>query len=289
VPGFKFGVSAGADAKFETLSARWRTVEQLGFDHAWVPDHTAGFAGGGGTPCVEGWTTIAAMACVTQRIRIGTLVSNPVLRPPAMLAKQALTVDDISGGRLELGIGTGIADFDHHAVGEPLWSLGERFARFAEYVDAVAAILADPGLVTKHGRYYRLETKASLDATQPPRLPITVGGQARPVIEVAAQHADRWNTHGPPGADLATILERSRQSVELLAERAAEHGRDPGTIVRSLVGVQALNIWTGQTSVGELVESFAPLGFTELVLSWPGDDRVDELEKLARDVLPQYR
>jgi alkanesulfonate monooxygenase SsuD/methylene tetrahydromethanopterin reductase-like flavin-dependent oxidoreductase (luciferase family) len=289
VAGFHFGMSAGANVPFRMLRERWRLVEDLGFDHLWVSDHTGSFAGGGASACFEGWTTLAAMACATRSIRIGTLVSNPVLRPPAVLAKQALTVDDLSEGRLELGIGTGIVEFDHAAVGEPFWAMPERLDRFAEYVDIVAAILADPGPVSRRGRYYDAATSASPPSVQRPRVPLTVGGQAPRVIEVAARHADRWNTHGPPGADLATIIERSRRQVARLDDAAASHGRDPATIIRSLAGVQALNIWTNDVSVVEIVEAFAPLGFSELILSWPGDDRLDELERLAADVLPSLR
>lgn len=287
--GFRFGISAGTNAPIRALRERWRLAEDLGFDHLWVSDHTAGFAGGGSSPCFEGWTTLAAMACATTKIRVGTLVSNPVLRPPAMLAKQALTVDDLSDGRLELGIGTGIAEFDHAAVGEPFWDMPERLDRFVEYVDIVAAILANPAAVTYHGRYYGTQVLASPPAIQRPRPPLTIGGQAARVIDVAARHADRWNTHGPPGADLDKIVERTRRQVETLERAAHAYGRDSGSIRRSLMGVQALNVWASPLSIGEIVDAFAPLGFDEYIFSWPGDERVDELERLAIDVLPGLR
>jgi alkanesulfonate monooxygenase SsuD/methylene tetrahydromethanopterin reductase-like flavin-dependent oxidoreductase (luciferase family) len=287
--GFRFGVNAGANAPFAVLEQRWKLVEDLGFDNLWVADHTAGFASGGATYCYDGWTILAAMSCRTSSIRIGTLVSNPVLRPPSILARQALAVDDLSGGRLELGIGTGIAEFDHDAVGEPYWSVQERRERFAEYVDIVASILESPGPVTISGTFYKAKTLQSPQAVQRPRPPITIGGQARRVIEVAALHGDRWNTHGPAGADLDEIFDRSGRQMALLDQLARSHGRDPSTIVRSLMGVQALDVWTRNISVVEIVERFHPLGFSEFVFGWPGDDHVDKLERIARDVLPGLR
>src|SRR5919107_3243021 len=134
----RFGIEVPQDAPFPALVERWHRVEELGFDHLWVADHSADtrtdhsgdYRNLDGTG-FDGGTVLAIMAKETTRIRIGTLVSNPVLRPPALLAKEALTVDHLSGGRLELGIGTGIEPLDHAAVGLDYWSPGERVARFS--------------------------------------------------------------------------------------------------------------------------------------------------------------
>jgi alkanesulfonate monooxygenase SsuD/methylene tetrahydromethanopterin reductase-like flavin-dependent oxidoreductase (luciferase family) len=286
---FRFGVSAGANAPYADLHKRWSLVEDLGFENLWVADHTAGFASGGATAVYDGWTTLAAMACSTRTIRIGTLVSNPVLHAPAVLAKQALAVDDLSGGRLELGIGTGIAQFDYDAVGASVWTAKERAARFAEYVEIVASVLQTPGEVSYSGEFYGVTTLASPASVQRPRPPITVGGQAQKVVEVAGRHADRWNTHGPAGADVDEIIRRTERQVATLAETAAANGRDPRSIVLSVMGVQALDVWSRDITVPEIVDRFAPLGFSEFVFTWPGEDRISELERLALDVLPGLR
>jgi len=286
---FRFGLAVGANAPFAVLERRWRIAEEFGFDNLWVSDHTASFASGGTGYCYDGWVILAAMACRTSTIRIGTLVSNPVLRAPAILAKQALAVDDLSGGRLELGIGTGIAEFDYDAVGEPYWSARERGERLAEYVRIVASILESPEPVTAGGPFYSVRTSRSPEAVQRPRPPITIGGQAPQVIEVAARHADRWNTHGPAGADVDEILNRSRRQTAVIDDLARSHGRDPKAITRALMGVQALDVWNRDISVGEIVERFSPLGFSEFVFGWPGEDRIDEIERVAADVLPSLR
>jgi alkanesulfonate monooxygenase SsuD/methylene tetrahydromethanopterin reductase-like flavin-dependent oxidoreductase (luciferase family) len=284
--GFTFGVSTGANAPIDVLRRRWQIVEELGFESAWVPDHTASFAGGGAIPCYDGWTVLAAMACHTSTVRVGTLVTNPVLRHPVILAKQALAVDAISDGRLELGIGTGIAEFDYDAIGEPMPPAADRVARFAEYVAIVASLLDAPDPVIMDGTYYSARTLRSPDTVQKPRPPLTIGGQARKVIEIAAAYADRWNTHGPSGADLDEIVAKTSRQVAILDDLARQNGREPASISRSLVGVQALDIWSRSIDIREICERFEPLGFTEFVMGWPGEDRIHELEELASDVLP---
>jgi alkanesulfonate monooxygenase SsuD/methylene tetrahydromethanopterin reductase-like flavin-dependent oxidoreductase (luciferase family) len=135
----RFGIEVPQDAPFPALVERWQRAEELGFDHLWVADHSADtrtdhsgdYRNLDGT-WFDGWTVLAVMAKETTHIRVGTLVSNPVFRPPALLAKEALTIDHLSGGRLELGIGTGIEPLDHATMRLDYWSPGERVARFSE-------------------------------------------------------------------------------------------------------------------------------------------------------------
>ncbi len=151
----RFGVLVPPDAPFPTQVARWRRVEELGFDLLFVADHSRDYRDLTG-PWFDGWTVLAHMATETRRVRIGTLVSNPILRHPALPAKEAVTVDYLSGGRLELGIGTGIAPFDHAAVGSGPWPAGgERVARFAEYVEVVDGLLRGGGRRFQ-GRFLRV-------------------------------------------------------------------------------------------------------------------------------------
>ncbi len=136
----RFGILIPQDAPFDTLVERWRRAEELGFDAAYVADHSGDYRNLDGY-WLDGWTVLAHLASHTERIRIGTLVTNPLLHHPAQLAKQAVAVDHLSGGHLELGVGTGIAGFDHDAVGQDYWSLRERVARFAEYVEVLDGVL----------------------------------------------------------------------------------------------------------------------------------------------------
>lgn len=286
---FRVGLNAGAGTNFSELTRRWRMAEELGFDSLWVPDHTASFATGGAGLSFDGWICLAAMASNTDTIRIGTMVTNPILRHPTILAKQALAVDHLSGGRLELGIGTGVAEFDYDAVGRPVMTPTERAAHLADYIDTVIAVMESPTGVNRRGTHYSTATVHSPEPVQRPRPPVTVGGQIRRVIQIAGRHADRWNTHGPAGASVDEIVELTRRQLAVLNEAAVAADRDPLRIVKSLMGVQALDVWTGETTLPAIVDRFQPMGFSELIIGWPGDDRIPELERVASEVIPDLR
>ena len=164
----RFGIEVPQDAPFPALVERWQRAEEMGFDYLCVADHSADtrtnlsgdYRNLDGT-WFDGLTVLAVMAKETNRIRIGTLVSNPILRPPALLAKEALTVDHLCGGRLELGIGMGIEPLDHTAMGIAYWSPQERAARFSEYVEVVDGLLSTPSRAyVFEGRYYHTRQAA---------------------------------------------------------------------------------------------------------------------------------
>ena len=294
----RFGIEVPQDTPFATLIERWRRVEDLGFDHLWVADHwadtrtdhTGDYHNLDGT-WFDGWTVLAVMSKETARIRIGTLVSNPVLRPPALLAKEALTIDHLSGGRLELGIGTGIEPLDHAAMGLDYWSPQERVARFSEYVEVVDGLLRGPSRAYAfEGRYYRTQEAAmGPPPVQRPRPPITVGGQSPTVLRVAAERADCWNTAGPVGVGMDQILEITRQQNERLDELCVAFGRDPTELRRSLFMVGALDAWASPDAVEQIVKRFGEIGIGEFVFFWPPDERLDLLEHVATEVIPALR
>jgi alkanesulfonate monooxygenase SsuD/methylene tetrahydromethanopterin reductase-like flavin-dependent oxidoreductase (luciferase family) len=196
------------DAPFPALRERWQRAEDLGFDAIYLADHTGDYRNLDGH-WFEAWTTLAAMAIATTRARIGTLVANPVLRPPAVVAKAAVTVDHLSGGRLDVGLGTGIAGFDHDAVGEAYWSLHERLTRFTEYVEALDGLLRsrDRSFQRSGGHVQTFNAPCAPAPVQDPRPPVVLGGQSRSVRQLAARLADGWNTHGGFGLSYAKILE----------------------------------------------------------------------------------
>jgi alkanesulfonate monooxygenase SsuD/methylene tetrahydromethanopterin reductase-like flavin-dependent oxidoreductase (luciferase family) len=294
----RFGIEVPQDAPFATLVERWQRAEELGFDHLWVADHSADTRTdpSGGYPNLDGtwfdgWTVLAVMAQQTTRIRIGTLVSNPVLRPPALLAKEALTVDHLSEGRLELGIGTGIEPLDHASMGLEYWPPQERVARFSEYVEVVDGLLRGPSRAYAfEGRYYRThEAAMGPPPVQRPRPPITVGAQSPTALRVAAQRADCWNTAGPLGAGADRILESTRQQNERLDEMCVAFGREPAELRRSLFMVGALNAWASPGAVERIVERFGEIGIGEFVLFWPPEERHELFEHVATEVIPALR
>ena len=285
----RFGILIPQDAPFDQLVERWRQAEEMGFDAAYVADHTGDYRNLDGY-WLDGWTVLAHMAASTERIRIGTLVTNPLLHHPAQLAKQAVALDHLSGGRLELGIGTGIAGFDHDAVGQDYWPPRERAERFAEYVAIIDGVLRSTrGSFQHEGTHLRTSgTPMSPQPLQQPRPPITVGGQSPTVLRVAVQHANCWNTHGPFGRTVDEIAKVTAQQNQRLDEICVEQGRDPSTLRRSLLLFDALDAWSSQDHFQEVVHQFRETGIHEFVVFWPQHDQRALLDRAA-DLLPALR
>lgn len=229
---------------------RWaREVEELGLDSLWVPDHLVNTVGS--KPFYEGWTTLAALAQATSRIRIGTIVSSIVFRAPRVLAKQALAVDHVSGGRLEVGVGAG-AGADNEAAGLPPWTPRERSDRLRGFVEELDSLLRGD-----ERRGFPL---------QRPRPPLTVAAWSPRNIRLAAERADRWNTQGGFGLSAEEGLRAAAAQVAVL-EAAA---RRP--VVRSFLHGYR---WVAETpfasvdSFSAYVERYRDLGFDELLFYYP--------------------
>lgn len=286
----RFGILIPQDAPFHELVDRWRRAEELGFDAAYVADHTGDYRNLD-SYWLDGWTVLTHMAVNTERMRIGTLVANPLLHHPAQLAKQAVAVDHLSGGRLELGIGTGIAGFDHDTVGLDYRPPRERADRFAEFVTIVDGVLRSTARSFEHaGTYLRTGgTPMSPGPLQQPRPPITVGGQSPTVLRVAAQHADCWNTHGPFGRSVAEIAELTGRQNRRLDELCTAHGRDPSEVRRSLLLFDVLDAWASRDHFQKVVHQFRETGIHEFVVFWPPNDRTGLLEQAAAEVMPGLR
>ena len=285
----RFGILIPQDAPADELATRWQRAEELGFDAAYVADHAGDYRDLRGY-WLDGWTVLTHVASATTTLRIGTLVSNPLLRHPAQLARQAATVDQLSGGRLELGIGTGIAGFDHDAVGEPYWPPAERAARFAEYVDVVDSALRSGDQPYHHaGRHFRSShPPLAPGSCQTPRPPITVGGQSPTVLRVAAERADCWNTHGPYGRTVEEIADITARQNRRLDELCTAAGRRPEELRRSLLLFDALDAWATDSAFDKIVDTFRGVGMHEFVVFWPPAHRLDQLERAA-DRMRQLR
>ncbi|TDE00263.1 LLM class flavin-dependent oxidoreductase [Jiangella asiatica] len=287
----RFGVLVLPDADAPALLERFRRVEEFGFDQLFLPDHIANIFATE-PPWLDGWTMTTAAVMATSRITVGTLVSNPILRPPAVLAKEALTIDRLSGGRLELGIGAGIVESDHHGTGTAPWSVKERVARFGEYVQVLDEVLrADGTPYSFDGEWYAVRDLPTGPATlQRPRPPIVVGGQAPTILRVTARRADVWNTNGRPDAsveeNVALAAEHNRR-LDVLTEQG---GRDPGTLRRSVLLWANTDAVTGSTPLEELVERYTAVGIDEFVICWPDrDEDYGRFEHLATTIIPKLR
>jgi alkanesulfonate monooxygenase SsuD/methylene tetrahydromethanopterin reductase-like flavin-dependent oxidoreductase (luciferase family) len=259
-------------------------AEELGFDCAWLSDHLVA----PGTPLLESWTLLAALAERTKRIRIGNLVTSNTFRHPQLLLKEAVTVDHISNGRLILGIGTGWEPDEHGRYGLEFPTGGERVDRLEESV-TLMSLLMSQDRTTFEGRYYRV-TDATLEPgpIQQPRIPILIAAHRPRAIRVAARHADQWDSYHQmdesPTADWSMPLQ---EQMAILDAECGAIGRNPATIRRST--------WTTGEPLAsaDAFRQFAcaqlAIGFTDVSVLLPERPDKAVLAEIARDVLPELR
>jgi len=279
----RFGICTDQNLPWETLVAQWRRFDELGFDSAWVCDHFQQPSRPQG-PYFEGWTLLAALAARTERIRIGVLVTSNTFRHPALLAKEAVTVDHVSGGRLELGLGAGWYEPEHRAFGLDFPEPAELVGRFREAVQVVDLLLRQD-VTTFDGRYYTLRDAPFRPApVQRPRPPLTLGAHRRKMLRIVAEYADRWNSHG--------TLEEIRDRNAILDEQCVAVGRDPASVIRSLYGwvsVLGLDPWSSPDAFRDVVGRYREVGISEFLIDAPPPEQFDVLERVAAEVLPALR
>jgi alkanesulfonate monooxygenase SsuD/methylene tetrahydromethanopterin reductase-like flavin-dependent oxidoreductase (luciferase family) len=293
----RFGIITIQNLPWSTLVEHWKHIESLGYDSVWVADH---FLNGhdieGGW--FDGWTLLAALATQTSSIRIGTLVSNIIYRNPALLARQAQTVDHISNGRLNIGIGaTSGRDPSHAMMGIENWSTPERVGRFREVVEIVDLMLRQE-ITTYQGRYYQInEARLRPQSIQKPRPPLTLAAMGPTTLKVAARHADTWNTYGGWGLSPQQNLETLRQCSEQLDEFCAQIGRDPAEIRHSfLVGVTADTPFASMQAFHDFIGRYREIGISEFMFYYdypaiPLDKSMNRemLERIATEAIPAIR
>jgi F420-dependent oxidoreductase-like protein len=257
--------------------AVWRTADAAGFDQIWNADHLVRLPRMGGPhgPILDSWTTIAATAEATERIRIGVLVTSNLLRHPSLLAKMAVTVDHISGGRLEVGMGTGWNEAAFTMLGMPFADVPERSRRLREACEVLKALWTQD-VANYTGRYYTLDNAVSdPKPLQQPHPPVIVGGRGpNATLKTVALCADGWNTSG--GRGFEADVEASRA----LDAHCAAIGRDPSSVRRSVI----LD-WQNPEQGLALAARYLEVGFTEFVLAVGGDDPVGQVNDLARTAL----
>ena len=259
---------------YPVLEEFWRTADALGFHGIWNYDHLHGLVDPN-QPTLEGWTTLAAMAALTHKSRIGCLVSSVTYRNPALLAKMAVTVDHMSGGRLEFGIGAGWHEAEHRGYGIEFPSPGCRVEMLDEALTVIRALWTQD-TVSFEGRYFRLdEAIAHPNPVQRPHPPIVIGGVKPKMLRVIARHADEWNM-----AAGQTPEEWARVNASLDAA-CAEVGRDPREIRRSVQAFlhpqQPEQVDTELASLAE----YEAAGCTHVVLSFYQPPDAELLERCA--------
>lgn len=278
----RFGLCVDQNLSWPKTVERWRLFEELGFDSVWDCDHYTQPSRPTG-PYFEAWTLLSALAGLTSRIRIGVLVSCNTFRHPYLLAKEASTVDHVSGGRLEFGLGAGWFEPEQRMLGTPLPEKAELVGRFREAVEICDSLFRNE-VTTYEGRWYQLREAAFRPLpVQKPRPPFTLGAHRPRMLAIVARYADSWNSYGPPGV----IRERNA----VLDEQCAAIGRDPGSLRRSLYYsiAREADPWASVDAFQEVVGRYREIGIDEFILDHPKDEQLGVLEKVAADVLPKLR
>jgi alkanesulfonate monooxygenase SsuD/methylene tetrahydromethanopterin reductase-like flavin-dependent oxidoreductase (luciferase family) len=263
------------------------TAEELGFDTAWLVDHLLDTDGPPEHPCLEAWTLLAAIAARTSRIRIGVLVTSNTFRSPALLAKEAVTVDHVSSGRLILGMGTGWHEGEHRRYGFDMPPPAERVDRLEEAVELVVRLMTEPR-VTFEGRHYRTEDAVfEPRPVQQPRIPLLIAAHRPRMIRIAARWADQWDTF-PELAGAATDGVTTSVEGRMMAFEAgcAAAGRDPDTVRRSTWALP--DAVESEASYEAFARRQLELGFTDVSVV-PAGVPVARLRRIAETVVPALR
>jgi F420-dependent oxidoreductase-like protein len=307
----KFGIQTGQqNVTYADVVAIWKQAEGLGFDSAWDFDHFIPIRGDRDAPCLENWTLLAALATQTSRIRIGTLVNGNTYRNPALLAKMATTVDQISGGRLELGLGAAWFEPEHEAYGFPFYSPKERADRLGEALQVISKLWNDDH-PSFSGQYYSLkQAPFSPKNVQQPHPPIVVGGKGKKwIMPLVARYADAWNV--PIGVTPKGIENRR----EIIRAECARIGRTPCDIeVQAFLVLYSITdvpfaggairlgarmmedkrvaqaILAGSPNeISERIQTYVDAGVTHIIMNIQPPYDPELLQRFAAEVMPKFR
>jgi alkanesulfonate monooxygenase SsuD/methylene tetrahydromethanopterin reductase-like flavin-dependent oxidoreductase (luciferase family) len=293
----RFHVQIVPNTDWDTVKARVLEAEALGFEAVALADHLVDWTDPS-RPWFEAWSALGALAEATTTIRLTTVVTQIPLRNPAMLARQVLTLDHISHGRIELGLGTGLTiDPSYAMAGLPNWTASERVARFAEYCELVSLLLSQE-VTTYHGKFYAVEGHVMQPRPrQLPRPPLLVAALGPRMMTLAARHADTWNSLSFQ-AEFVDQLAETRARCVAMDLACSEIGRNPATVRRSytMFDVQArprggaMSYYASLEAFTAQVTQIASLGIRDVGIYYPADPAQHEaFRQIAKEVLPHLR
>ena len=292
----RFQVEILPDLDWSVLLERFQHVEALGFDLGVTADQFVDWTNPS-RPWYDVWTLLAGVARETERLRIAPCVAQIPLRDPATFARQVLTVDHISNGRVEVGLGLGLTvDHSYRMMGIPNWDNPERADRFEEYVEIVDRMLSNEQ-TTYEGRFYRVEGATVHPSVQSPRPPITIAAMGPRMMRYAARYADTWNTMSFV-AEFEDQLAESAERISRMAGYCEAAGRDPATLRCSYLMFDAnarpsgghIGYYDSPQAFLDMANRLLDVGFTELGLYYPAlPSQVPVFEEIATDVIPALR
>lgn len=307
----RFGIQTGQQLlEWKDMQGLWQRADGWGYDSLWNFDHFYPIFVDPEGPCLEAWTTLTALAQATRRARIGTLVNGNTYRNPCLTAKMAATLDHISGGRLNLGIGAGWFELEHRAMGFDFKDVPQRLAALDEACQIIKGMFTQPR-TTLHGRHYSVtEVIALPKPVQQPHPPILIGGTGEKVLlKLVAKHADMWNASA--GA------ERMGHLIDVIKRHGDRVGRDTSAIENTVMIPLAYkanperqqfmcNLVAGMRGttpeearrgimIGdkqeclETVERYRKVGVTHFIFMLFQPIREEEIQAFAEDVIPAVR
>jgi len=276
----RFGIkTAQQHTNYADMLAVWRAADAVEvFEHAWLFDHFIPIAGDPDGPCLEGWTLLAALAAQTRRIRVGHMVNGNTYRHPAVLANMGATLDIISNGRFDMGIGAGWNELEHTSYGIELLPPGKRLSQFEEACEVIR-LLWTQKYADFEGTYYQLkQARCEPKPVQRPYPPIVIGGSGeRRTLRIVAKYADVWNFAGGP-------VDQFRHKLAVLEEHSRAVGREFASIEKS---VQLPVTYDDLPGYIASTREYIAAGANHIIfnLRWPYPAGI--IERLAEEVVPQ--
>jgi F420-dependent oxidoreductase-like protein len=282
--GLRFGIHSGQQnaSSFDEYLSIWQHAEAVGLDWASVFDHFQPIQSDQDGPCYEGFTLLAAMAAHTTRLACGIIVSGVTYRNPAMVAKMAVTIDHVSGGRMELGVGGAWNEDEHREYGIAFPRIGVRLDMLDEACRVMKALWTErrPSFAGEH--YTLTEARAEPKPLQSP-MPLWIGGAGeKRTLRIVAEHATGWNTfHGDPA--------EYRHKLDVLERHCEAVGRDPGTIRKQIVTRGPLETSAQCEELAERLLPHKALGVEDFLISARPPADLQTIELFAREVAPAVR
>ncbi len=307
----RFGIQTGPQhVTWPELLNIWQVADGLKFDTAWTFDHFFPIMSDPKGSQLEGWITLTALAQETKHVRVGTLVTGITYREPAVLAKMGATLDVITGGRLEMGLGAAWFQQEHEALGIPFPPVAERIKRLGEACEVIKRMWTEDA-ATWDGQYYHIkEAYCNPKPVQKPHPPILIGGGGEQLtLKMVARYADTWNAFGS--------LDLFKHKIEVLASHCRDIGRDPDMIEKSVSlppvlskdrskldamladmasrramtidEAKAAMLWGTPDDAIKKIEAFRDMGVTHIILSLRAPYDPAQLELFVREVLPAVR
>ncbi len=270
----RFGIDVSQhQLTWDELLKRVRYAEQAGFDGAWLFDHFKSLYGDSGGPCLEAWTLMAGLAAATEKIRLATLVTGITYRHPSLLATEAVTVDHISNGRIELAVGAAWFEQEHRELGIQFPPTNDRIEMLEDAIQMFRLLMTEDD-VTFEGKHFRLENATYHPRpVQQPTPPIWVGASGPRMLRLVGRLADGWHSFGKP--------DDMKQKWNQVAAAAEKAGRDPNSITRAA----SLSIDKPLDVIRERAEGWGRDGFDYILVGWPSEGW-SKVEEFCEKVLP---